>query len=64
MSINQDILNIILDGLKEIQNQSYPICDHTENDVSLRAVNINKKARDLQITLEYFYKTNMAGDGR
>lgn len=56
--INQDILNNLLEGLKNIQNKSYPLCDHVDVDISNKAVDINKTAHNLQIMIEYFYKSN------
>lgn len=64
MGMNQEILIKLLDGLKQIQKESYPLCDHTEADVSHRNVNINKQARELQVMLEYFFKSNVESDSR
>jgi hypothetical protein len=62
MSINQDILSKLLVGLKKIQNQSYPLCDDPDNDISSRNIIINKEARNLQVMLEYFFKDDTKPD--
>jgi len=53
--MNQDILTKLLDGLKEIQVLSYPLCEVDDMSVSSKCAKINNEAKKLRSMLEYFF---------
>ena len=57
--MNQDILIKLVNGLKEIQKLSFPLCEVDDPDVSSKCARINKEAKTLKSMIEYFFGSQL-----
>jgi hypothetical protein len=51
--MDQLILNQLRDGLKEITNDSFSLCEDDDDSISERGQRINKKAYDLKKLIDH-----------
>jgi hypothetical protein len=61
--MNQDILIKLVNGLKEIQKLSFPLCEHDDTNISSKCAKINNEARNLKVMLEYFFGSQLTPPG-